>query len=49
VFRPPHSLLAALVATTIVVTAALCWAGWRLLDQQRAIDEQRAREQLDSS
>jgi signal transduction histidine kinase len=49
VFRPPHALLAALGATTIVVTAALCWAGWRLLDQQRAIDEQRAREQLESS
>ncbi|MBI3490414.1 MAG: hypothetical protein HY047_01235 [Acidobacteria bacterium] len=36
------------MATTIVVTAALGWAGWRLLDQQRAIDEQRAREQLES-
>jgi signal transduction histidine kinase len=49
VLRPPHSLLGALVATTIVVTVALCWAGWRLLDQQHAIDEQRAREQLESS
>jgi signal transduction histidine kinase len=48
VFRPPHSLLAALVSTTVVVTVALCWAGWRLLDQQRAIDEQRARQQLES-
>lgn len=47
-FRP-HSLLAALVTTTTVVTAALCWAGWRLLDQQRAIDEQRARQQLESA
>ena len=47
--RPPHSLLAALVATTIIVSAALGWAGWRLLDQQRAIDEQRAREQLEMS
>lgn len=33
VLRPSHSLLGALVATTIVVTVALCWAGWRLLDQ----------------
>ncbi len=32
----------------MVITAALGWAGWRLLDQQRAIDEQRAREQLES-
>jgi len=47
--RPPRSLLAALVATTVVVTAALGWAGWRLLNQQRAIDEQRAREQLEIS
>jgi signal transduction histidine kinase len=46
--RPGHSLLAALVATTAVVTASLCWAGWRLLDQQRAIDDQRAREQLEN-
>lgn len=47
--RPPHALLAALAATTIVVTSALGWAGWRLLDQQRAIDEQRARAQLEIS
>ena len=47
-FRPPHALLAALVATTLVVTAALGWFGWRLLDQQRSIDEQRAREQLET-
>jgi two-component system, OmpR family, phosphate regulon sensor histidine kinase PhoR len=47
--RPPHSLLAALLVTTIVVTVALGWAAWRLLDQQRAIDEQRAREQLEIS
>ena len=46
--RPGHSLTTALVATTVVVTAALCWAGWRLLDQQRAIDDQRARAQLES-
>ena len=46
--NPTHSLLAALVSTTIVVTAALGWAGWRLLDQQRAIDEQRARDQAES-
>jgi len=46
--RPPRSLLAALVATTMVVVAvALCWFGWRLLAQQRAIDQQRAREQLE--
>lgn len=49
VTRATHSLLAALVSTTIVVTAALGWAGWRLLVQQRAIDEQRARDRLEST
>jgi len=48
VARPPHRLLAVLAATTLVVTAALCWAGWRLLDQQRTIDKQREREQLEN-
>ena len=44
---PTRSLLAALVSTSVVVTMALGWAGWRLLDQQRAIDEQRARDRLE--
>jgi hypothetical protein len=44
VSNPTHSLLAALVSTTVVVTMALGWAGWRLVDQQSAIDEQRARD-----
>jgi signal transduction histidine kinase len=48
VSNPTRSLLAALVSTAVVVTAALGWAGWRLLDQQRAIDEQRARNQAES-
>jgi signal transduction histidine kinase len=48
VVRPPHRLLAVLAVTTLVVTAALCWAGWRLLDQQRTIDRQREREQLEN-
>jgi hypothetical protein len=47
VANPTHTLLAALVSTTVVVTAALGWAGWRLLDQQRKIDEQLARDQAE--
>ena len=47
--RPPRSLLAALAATTLVVTLAVSWAGWRLLDQQGAIDDQRAWEQIETS
>ena len=37
------------MSTAVVVTVALGWAGWRLLDQQRAIDEQRTRERLEST
>ena len=32
--------------TTVVVTVALSWAGWRLLNQQRVIDEQRTADSL---
>jgi signal transduction histidine kinase len=49
VLHPPQSLIAALVGTTAIITGALVWAGWRLLDQQRAIDDQRARERLESA
>ena len=46
---PTQSLLGALAITTVVVTIALGWAGWRLLDQQRALDEQRARDRVESA
>lgn len=45
--RPPQALLASLLATTVVVTTALGWFGWRLVVQQRALDEQRVREQIE--
>lgn len=48
-FRTPRSLLTALVATTVVVSATLTWFGWRLLEQQHALEQQRAREQLEAS
>ena len=35
--------------TTIVVTAAVCLAGWRLIDQQRDIDEQQVQRQLSAT
>ena len=44
-----RSLLAALGVTTAVVTGALGWAGWRLADHQRLLDEQRVRDQADSA
>jgi hypothetical protein len=45
VTRPPQSLLVALVATSVVVTGALGWFGWRWFESQRALDEQRAHAQ----
>jgi signal transduction histidine kinase len=47
--HPRHSLLAALVVTTAVVTVVLSWAGWRLLVLQRSADHQRAVQQLDAT
>jgi signal transduction histidine kinase len=47
-FRTRHPLLTALVATTLVVSVALGWAGWRLVVQERAIDERRALDAAES-
>lgn len=47
--RPSQSLIAALVGMTAIITGALAWTGWRLLDQQRDIDEQWTRERLETA
>jgi signal transduction histidine kinase len=47
-YRPPP-LITALLTTTAVVSGVLAWSGWRLLVQQRAIDEQRARGSVESA
>ncbi len=47
--RPPRSLLVLFLGTTLVLTAGLGWLGWRLLQQDRAVDAQRVRDRLDSS
>jgi nitrogen-specific signal transduction histidine kinase len=44
-----QSLLAGLFSTTVIVTAALGWSGWRLLDQQHLLDEQRTAVQIEST
>ena len=49
VLRPPYVLLAGLVATAVTVTAALGWFGWRLVRQQRVIDDRQRVQQLESS
>jgi signal transduction histidine kinase len=44
-----HSLLVALIVTTVVVTVALSLAGWRLLELQRDSDQQRAQKQREAA
>ena len=47
-FRPPRPLLVAFLAFALVPVAALAWLGWRLLEQERALESQRAHETLQS-
>jgi signal transduction histidine kinase len=48
-FRPPGSLLAILFCVTLVAVSALGWFGWKLLDQERAVEAQRAHERLEQT
>jgi signal transduction histidine kinase len=43
-FRSPHGLLAAFLALTLGPALGLVWLGWRLLDQDRALENQRIEE-----
>ncbi len=45
-FRPPRPLLVAFLAFTLAPVVALGWLGWRLLEQERALERQRAHESL---
>ena len=45
--KPPRSLLAILFLVTLVSVTALGWFGWKLLDQERVVETQRAQERLD--
>ena len=47
--RPPRNLLVLFLGTTLVLTAGLGWLGWRLLQQDRAVEAQRVRDRLDSA
>lgn len=44
-----HPLLSRFVASTLLLVAALGWLGWRLLEQDRALERQRARDVLEGS
>ena len=46
-FRPPRQLLTFYLAGTIAAAAALAWLGWRLIEQERALEAQRAQERLE--
>jgi len=46
-YRPPRHLLTFYLAGTMAAAAALAWLGWRLLDQERALEAQRAQERLE--
>jgi len=46
-FRPPRHLLVLFLAVTAVPAFALAWLGWRLLEQDRALESQRIQERLE--
>ena len=47
--KPPRSLLLILFLLTLVSVSALGFFGWKLLSQERLVEDQRAREQLEQS
>jgi len=46
-FRPPRRLLVLFLAVTVVPASALAWLSWRLLEQDRALENQRIQERLE--
>jgi len=48
-FRSPRYLLALFLAIMLVLAATLGWLGWRLLEQDRALESQRTQERLDNA
>ena len=47
--KPPRSLLFLLFAVTLVAVSALGWFGWKLLEQERMVEAQRAQERLEQA
>jgi len=45
--RPPRQLLVILLLLTVASVSALLWSGWRLTQQEWAVEAQRSRERLD--
>ena len=45
--RPPRRVLSLLIGVTVLLGATLAWLGWRLLEQDRALEAQRLRDRLE--
>jgi signal transduction histidine kinase/tetratricopeptide (TPR) repeat protein len=45
-FQPPHHLLTLFLAITLALATGLGWLGWRILQQDRALEGQRVQERL---
>src|SRR6266705_1408424 len=48
-FRSPRYLLTLFLAIMLVLAATLGWLGWRLLEQDRALENQRTQERLENA
>lgn len=47
--RPPRRVLSLLIGVTILLGITLAWLGWRLLEQDRALEAQRLRGRLEDA
>src|SRR5947207_6771368 len=45
--RPPRSLVALIVGITVVPLTTLLWLGWRLLEQDRALEQQQVQQRVE--
>jgi signal transduction histidine kinase len=48
-FQPPRHLLVSFLVFALAPVVALGWLGWRLLEQERALERQRAHESLQAA
>ena len=46
---PPRSLVAPILGITVVPLVAMVWLGWRVLDQDRILEREEARQRLENS
>lgn len=48
-FRPPRHLLVILLLLTVASVSALLWSGWKLTEQESAVEAQRRRDRLEQA